>query len=137
MSSSDSRFNDDLDQYYELALRIACERSKVETAVNSGSAASLLPSRRSSDTDVGPSRPVRSSDARLAQPVPSYVIPCPRGLLLPHVGSGGVLVPAQPDRTRMPESEARAARHERQRQRERRETRAAHAPLSRDGGGAR
>ncbi|KAE8801952.1 hypothetical protein D1007_22211 [Hordeum vulgare] len=103
MLSFGSRSDDDLDPDYELALRIALERSKVETR------------------DSGPSRSARSSGTWPAQSAPPL-----RRLLAPSVvapprGQRWVLVPVTPARTRTPESEACAARRERQRQRERSE----------------
>ena len=71
MSSSGSDSGSELDYEEEMALRIALERSKVETCGSSGSGASpQLPLWRSADAGAGPSRPARSS-ARTAQSAPS------------------------------------------------------------------
>ncbi|KAE8770813.1 hypothetical protein D1007_57374 [Hordeum vulgare] len=115
MSSSVSRSDDDLDPIYELALRIALERSKVETQGSSGSAAWPLPRRRSLDTGTGPSRSVRNSDRRPTQSAPSRR-PLPPPAAAPPCGERWVLVPAPSARTRTPEIEARAAHRELQRQ---------------------
>ena len=110
MSSSGSDSGSELDYEEEMALRIALERSKVETGGSSGSRASpQLPRWRSSDAGAGPSRPMLR-DARTAKSAPA----APHRLLPPPAapprGQRWVLVPAPPARTRTPELEARAAR---------------------------
>ncbi|KAE8818089.1 hypothetical protein D1007_04193 [Hordeum vulgare] len=95
----------------------------METRGSSGSAALPVPRRPSSDTGVGPSRPVRSSDRRPAYSAPLLRHPVPVSAAAPPSGQRWVLVPTLSARgqTRTPESEACATHRERQWQRERRE----------------
>ena len=108
MSSFGSDSSSELDYKEEMALRIALERSKVETAGSSGSGASPhFPGRRSADIGAGPSRLARN-DARTAQsaPVLCRLLPLPAA---PPRGRRWVLVPAPSARMSTPESEAHVA----------------------------
>ncbi|KAE8774599.1 Phosphorylated carbohydrates phosphatase [Hordeum vulgare] len=68
MSSIGSRSDDDLDPEYELSLRIAMERSKVETRGSSESATSLLPLSRLVLVPAAPARThTPKSEARAAR----------------------------------------------------------------------
>jgi hypothetical protein len=115
MSSTGSHSNGCSGEEEELALRIALERSRVNTGGSSGSAPTPPVTRHASaDAGAGPSRPARGS-ARPARSAPPARRPPPPSAAAPH-GQRWVLVPAQPTpRMQTPESEARVARRERQR----------------------
>lgn len=75
MPSADSRSDSDLD-VKELALRIALERSNVDTGGSFGSATSHLPHQRSADARVGPFDP-HAAPRGLHSPRHSHAVTCP------------------------------------------------------------